>query len=91
MQQVIERGIDMTTVEAVERLKSIKSLVDKYDDVVALREAIKALRQEPKTDVLDKIKGYVDHIRNTSMGKEKSLEFLDKFIEGLKAESEEQA
>jgi hypothetical protein len=53
--------------------------------------AIKALEQEPKTDVLDKIKGYVDHIRNTSMGKEKSLEFLDKFIEGLKAESEEQA
>ena len=44
--------------------------------------------QEPKTDVLDKIKGYVDHIRNTGMGKKKSLEFIEKFIEGLKAESE---
>lgn len=39
-------------------------------------------------DVLDKIKGYIDHIRNTGMGKEKSLEFIEKFIDGLKAESE---
>ncbi len=36
-------------------------------------------------DVLDKIKGYVDHIRNTGMGKKKSLEFIEKYIEGLKA------
>ena len=40
-----------------------------------------------KNDVLDKIIGYVDHIRNTGMGKKKSLEFIEKFIEGLKAES----
>ena len=39
--------------------------------------------------VLDKIKGYIDHIRNTGMGKKKSLEFIEKFIEGLKAESGE--
>jgi hypothetical protein len=45
----------------------------------------KWLEQEP---VLDKIKGYIDHIRNTGMGKKKSLEFIEKFIEGLKAESE---
>ena len=38
----------MTRAEVVERLKNIKSLVDKYDDVVALREAVKALEQEPK-------------------------------------------
>lgn len=44
--------------------------------------------EKGKTDVLDKIKGYVDHIRNTGMGKKKSLEFIEKFIEGLKAESE---
>ena len=31
----------MTRQEAVERLEGIKSLVDKYDDVMALREAIK--------------------------------------------------
>ena len=41
-------------------------------------------------DVLDKIKSYVDHVRNTGMGKQKSLEFIDKFIEGLKAESEDE-
>ena len=39
--------------------------------------------------LLDKIKGYIDHIRKTGMGKKKSLEFIDKFIDGLKAESEE--
>ena len=43
-----------------------------------------------KVDVLNKIKGYVDHIRNTGMGKKKSLEFIEKFIEGLKAESGEE-
>ena len=40
-------------------------------------------------DVLDKIIGYIDYIRNTGMGKKKSLEFIEKFIEGLKVESEE--
>ena len=45
--------------------------------------AIKSLEQEP---ILDKIKGYVDHIRNTGMGKKKSLEFIEKFIEGLMAD-----
>lgn len=46
----------------------------------------KPLEQESK---LDNIKDYIDHIRNTGMGKKKSLEFIEKFIEGLKAESEE--
>ena len=45
---------------------------------------------EKEDDVLNKIKGYVDHIRNTGMGKKKSLEFIEKFIEGLKAESGEE-
>lgn len=40
-------------------------------------------------NVFDKIKGYIDHIRNTGMGKKKSLDFIEKFIEGLKAESED--
>lgn len=48
--------------------------------------AIKLVEQESE---LDKIKGYVDHIRNTGMGKKKSLEFIEKFIEGLKAEKED--
>ncbi len=43
----------------------------------------------PLDDVLDKTKGYVEHIRNTSMGKKKSLNFIEKYIEGLKTESEE--
>ena len=39
-------------------------------------------------EVLDNIKGYIGHIRNTGMGKKKSLDFIEKFIDGLKAESE---
>ena len=50
------------------------------------KEILEALEQEP---ILDKIKGYINYIRNTGMGKEKSLEFIEKFIEGLKAESED--
>ena len=61
-------------------------VMPEHDVIEALDMAIKALEQEP---VLDKIKGYIDHIRNTGMGKKKSLEFIEKFIEGLKAESEE--
>ncbi len=53
------------------------------DDVT--ETIIKALEQEP---VLDKIKGYINHIRNTGLGKKKSLEFIEKFIDGLKAERE---
>lgn len=41
-----------------------------------------------KVDVFDKIKSYIDHIRNTGMGKKKSLEYIEKFIDGLKKESE---
>ena len=47
--------------------------------------AFKALAE--RDELLDKIKGYVDHIRNTGMGKKKSLDFIEKFIEGLKVES----
>ena len=36
----------MTREEAIEKIKDIKSLVEKYDDVVALRMAIEALKQE---------------------------------------------
>ena len=44
--------------------------------------------RDGNSDVLDKIKGYVDHIRYTSMGKNKSLEYIEKFIERL-AKSED--
>lgn len=43
--------------------------------------------QEP---ILDKIKDYINHIRGTGLGKKKSLEFIEKYIDGLKAESEKQ-
>lgn len=47
------------------------------------------MQNKEVNDILVKIKGYIDHIKNTGMGKKKSLEFIEKFIDGLKAESEE--
>ena len=85
----------MTNEEAIDYNKNLRMymrLSDKNqpckfleENYIALDMAIKALEQG---DVLDKIKGYIDHIRNTGMGKKKSLEFIEKFIEGLKSESE---
>ena len=71
--------------------QAVLELIANYDlsmgQVVRGIHSLKSVNlQEPKTDTLDKIKGYIDHIRNTGMGKKKSLEFIEKFIEGLKAE-----
>lgn len=46
----------MKREEAIEKIKDIKSLVEKYDDVVALRMAIEALKQEqePCEDAVSK-------------------------------------
>jgi len=53
-------------------------------------EHLRLLEEEHEVcEVHDKIKGYVNYVRNTGMGKKKSLEFIEKFIEGLKAESED--
>lgn len=43
----------------------------------------------PLDDVLDKIKGYINRVKNTGLGKKKSLEFIEKYIDRLKAESED--
>lgn len=85
----------MTNEEAINYNKNLRMymrLSDKNqpckfleENYIALDMAIKTLGQ---SDVLDKIKGYIDHIKNTGMGKKKSLEFIEKFIEGLKTESE---
>lgn len=40
-------------------------------------------QEEP---ILNKISGYINHIKNTGLGKKKSLEFIEKYINGLKAE-----
>lgn len=61
-------------------------IYSKHIDGLTCGEVKKAIEM-CKVDVLDEIRGYIDHIRNTGMGKKKSLEFIEKFIEGLKAES----
>lgn len=70
----------MKNEEAIEYLKRADTTVGqtiKTRTAEALEMAIKALEQEP---ILDKIKGYIVRIRNTGMGKKKSLEFIEKFI-----------
>jgi len=69
----------------IHKAEELSAENDDLRDQLAMRD----FREKPKTDVLDKIRGYVNHIRNTGMGKKKSLEFIEKFIEGLKAESED--
>lgn len=71
----------------LDRSKPLRGLIH-VDDVIRTINVAPSVNP-PEREVLDKIKGYVDHIRNTGMGKKKSLEFIEKFIEGLKAESEE--
>jgi len=66
------------------------NMTDQISNEVYKQIMIAAQDENEVGDVLDKIKGYVDHIRNTGMGKKKSLEFIEKFIEGLKAESEKE-
>ena len=63
-------------------------IFSKHIDGLTCGEVKEAIEMCKVDDVLDKIKSYVDHIRNTGMGKKKSLEFIEKFIEGLKAERE---
>ena len=81
--------------EPYEKFKSAKDHICKlagdykcWDNRLTSDEALELCHILEQESVLDKIKGYVDHIRNTGMGKKKSLEFIEKFIEGLKAESE---
>ena len=61
--------------------------VDGEEIIITAENAEEAI-DNAVINTLDKIKGYIDHIRNTGMGKEKSLDFIEKYIEGIKAESE---
>lgn len=76
--------------DAISR-QAVLELVADYD--LSMGQVVKGIHALPPVtphlnNVLDKIKGYVDHIGNTGMGKKKSLEFIDKFIEELQSESE---
>lgn len=82
--ECVRRGVPLDSVKA--EIMALRYGSDTYNDETQAfcKLAIEALEQE---SVLDKIKGYIDHIRNTAMGKKKSLDFIEKYIEGLKTES----
>ena len=85
----------MTREEAIENLKGLleSNYVDSFEDAEneALEMAIKALKQEPKTDVLDKIRAEIEQkarpneIGGRGNGKSiryglcMALEIIDKF------------
>lgn len=73
-------------IEQFERIEKIMPVTPndwkRYEEHKLILEL---LEQE---SVLDKIKGYINHVKNTGLGKKKSLEFIEKYIDGLKAESE---
>ena len=60
----------------------------KYENTVReiIEEANEITEQKIVKPYLDKIKGYTDHLRNCGMGKSKSLDFMDKFVDGLLSE-----
>lgn len=83
----------MTKKEAIKRLKEIDIRDALQEDYDALYMAIEALEQEPKTDVLDKIKTEIEQIvdeqqeydGNWATGLRYAVKIIDKY-----RESEEQ-
>ena len=65
------------------------NMTDQISNEVYKQIMIAAQDENEVGDMLDKIKDYINHIRNTGLGKKKSLEFIEKYIDGLKAEREQ--
>lgn len=88
----------MTRIEAIERIKSIKSKVSLYDDVVALRMAEEALDIQKTVIVeLETVKSKIqirknDYLVNYGVessytkGLDKAIEIIDSYISELKGE-----
>lgn len=51
------------------------------DDKNQIIEDLKKLVNE---SILDQIDSYINHIKNSGMGKKKSLDYIEKFINGLR-------
>lgn len=47
-------------------------------------QIIKDLKKLVNESILDKIDNYINHIKNSGMGKKKSLNYIEKFINGLR-------
>lgn len=82
--------------EAVTVLRADPSFICTSDknvaitDILSLPSVISGASKVEKQykDLLDKIKDYVNFVKYTGLGKKKSLEFIEKYIDGLRAESE---
>ena len=77
----------MTREEAIDLLDNLIGIVEdnhKSDYDMALQMAIQALEQEPKTDILDKIRAEIDkwhHLTDKAFndGIDTALEIIDKY------------
>jgi len=65
------------------------NMTDQISNEVYKQIMIAAQDENEVGDVFDKIKDYINHIRNTGLGKKKSLEFIEKYIDGLKSENDD--
>lgn len=84
----------MTRKEAAEKLTSLWYFLVNNDypqkDLDALKVAIKALEQEPKAEVLDKIRAEIDSHCSDNRDRNDGLYIAMKIIDKYKAESEAQ-
>ena len=68
-------------------------LYEKEITVNAIDSAYEKGKKEGSDSIveeLERINNYISHIRNTGMGKNKSLDFIEKFVNGIKTEREKQ-
>ena len=77
--------------DRVEELKKDKQFrYSKQIDVMGVKNHFPEYPILTEQDIVkpyfEKIKSYTDHLRNCGMGKSKSLDFMDKFVDGLIAE-----
>ena len=70
-QEKLKRLICNITAEYDTETIHIDKLIDEIDNM------------ETDISALDKVKSYIDRVRSSGMGKQKSLDFLEKFVESL--------
>lgn len=63
----------------------IQQLAD-WKQYKEMLENLPSVKQKSKTNELNKIKRYIKYIKNSGMGKRKSLEYIEKYIDGIKSE-----
>ena len=81
-----EKLLTELKISAENHAQNSREEVLMHRDRNIVREQQTFTEQDIVKPYLDKIKSYTDHLRNCGMGKSKSLDFVDKFVDGLLSE-----